>query len=91
MHVVLGISELQRDIFRQLILEDAQGTIANLAQTCRAFEENALSLLWEYQRGLLPLIKCASGILTENLGQHMGTGLTRVIVRSPSASYMPLH
>ena len=85
MHIVLGISELQRDIFLHLIAENAQGTLANLAQACRAFQENALDLLWEYQADLLPLVQCVSGALVENI-EYDGGITIRVIVSSPLAT-----
>jgi hypothetical protein len=37
---------------------DDDGSVYNLAITCRAFQEPAMDVLWRVQMSLVPLVKC---------------------------------
>ena len=42
-----------------------RGTLAALAQTCRAFSEPSLDRLWRHLDSLLPLIRCFADVVDE--------------------------
>jgi hypothetical protein len=55
-HKALEVSEILGHVCQQLEWEDQKGTLASMAQVCRAFTEQALDELWRNLVGLVPLL-----------------------------------
>jgi hypothetical protein len=55
-HKALEIPEILGYVYEQLERADMKGTLASMAQVCRAFTEQALDVLWRKLIGLRPLL-----------------------------------
>ncbi|KAJ7885523.1 hypothetical protein B0H14DRAFT_3431807 [Mycena olivaceomarginata] len=58
MHRGWDLPELRHQIFDVLGNQARNGSLFQLARTCHLFSDQALSLLWERQEDLIPLLKC---------------------------------
>jgi hypothetical protein len=65
MHHCLYISEIVSTIMDFTMGKGNEGTVANFAIACRAFQEAALDVLWRAHFTLEPLIKCMPDDLWE--------------------------
>lgn len=77
MHQCLQTLDLIVLIFTEIaneprIFKSSRRDLARLARTCRAFHEVALDLLWEEQRGMLPLLRCMAPDLWDEERRSMG-------------------
>ena len=65
---VFNINELATDIAVQLVLI-GKGSAASLACACRCLEVPVLSMLWERQEGLRPLLQVLPGAVFQRGNQ----------------------
>ncbi|KAF9228708.1 hypothetical protein BS17DRAFT_744743, partial [Gyrodon lividus] len=70
----LVIGKLAQD---SIVTIKAHATLFNLAQTCRAFSEPSLDILWYNLRSLEPLVKC----LPRDLWRHSARTGSLVVMR----------